>query len=105
MNQGNLMTTASFAAEIKKIADVDLFARDPETRVPSTGYFVGRPFHLDYNNANILVADAWKQSSGGIPHGSFLLAYYDGEEDVNEVLLLRVLKPSKLPTDNDVIAS
>ncbi|MHC5730369.1 MAG: ATP-binding protein, partial [Nostoc sp.] len=41
----------------------------------------------------------------GIPQGSFLLAYYENEDDVYEVLLLRVLKPAKLPTDNDIISS
>lgn len=99
------MSTVSLAKEIKKIASVDLFERDPETGIPSTGFFVGRPFHLDYGTAHLLIADAWKQSSGGISQGSFLLAYYDTEEDVDEALLLRVLRPCKLPTDNDVIAS
>jgi hypothetical protein len=36
---------------------------------------------------------------------SILLAYYENEPDVSEALLLRVLKPTKLPTDSDIISS
>jgi DNA helicase HerA-like ATPase len=67
--------------------------------------FVGHLFYLDYDKANLLVSDAWKQKVGGIPQGAFLLAFYKGEPDVNEVLLLRALGQTKLPTDNDVISS
>ncbi|MEG4044633.1 helicase HerA domain-containing protein [Microcoleus sp. Pol17_C1] len=73
-----------------------------------TGFFVGRPFRLSYNKAEILVADAWKQRAKGIPQGCFLLAYYDNElDDKNnaEAILLRVIQPSKLPTDQNVISS
>lgn len=67
--------------------------------------FVGRPFYLDYENAQILVSDAWKHKVKGIPQGSFLLAFYDGEDGVEEAILLRALTPSKLPTDIDVVSS
>jgi hypothetical protein len=97
------MTT--LVKEIQKIAKVNLFIRDPKTSMPLTGIFVGRPFYLDYTRALLLVADSWKHTAGGLPHGCFLLAYYDAEEDVREALLLRVLQPTKLPTDSDVIAS
>jgi len=92
------------AAEVAKIATIDLFKRDGKREL-QTGTFVGRPFHLDYGSALILVADAWKQKAAGLPHGSFLLAYYENEEEVAEALLLRVLNPTKLPTDADVISS
>jgi len=95
MNIGNV---------IQKIAEIDVFARDQNGEF-QTGVFIGRPFYLDYDRAHILVADAWKHRAKGIPQGSFLLAYYDNEENVAEALLLRVLRPAKLPTDNDVIAS
>jgi len=88
-----------------KIAAVDIFKRDPRTNQVATGLFVGRPFALDYDHAYVLVADAWKQKAKGIPQGSFLLAYYENEEDVCEALLLRVIGPTKLPTDSDVISS
>lgn len=90
----------SIAETIKRLASVDIFsdAKKPEL-------FVGRPFHLDYEWAHLLVADSWKMKVGGIPQGTFLLAFYENEEDVKEALLLRVIKPTKLPTDNDVISS
>jgi DNA helicase HerA-like ATPase len=94
----------SFTNEISKIASVDLFKRT-KAGEPDTGIFVGRPFHLDYDLAYVLVADAWKIKAKGIPQGTFLLAYYQNEPDVSEALLLRVLRPAKLPTDNDVVSS
>lgn len=95
----------SLTAEIEKIATVDLFRRDPESGLVNTGIFVGRPFHLDYSTAQLLVADAWKQRAQGLPQGCLLLAYYENEDNVSEALLLRVIGPSKLPTDSDVISS
>ncbi|WP_084559501.1 ATP-binding protein [Nitratidesulfovibrio termitidis] len=73
-----------------------------------TGEFVGRPFRLSYAHVEILVADAWKQNAGGIPQGCFLIAYYDNEpkDDTSlEAILLRVLSPTTLPTDPDVVSS
>lgn len=85
---------------IKKLATVDIFkeARKPEL-------FVGHPFAIDYEKALILVADSWKMKVKGIPQGCFLLAFYENEEEVSEALLLRALRPTKLPTDTDVISS
>src|SRR2546426_438372 len=94
-----------FVDAIAKLAKVDLFERDPKTHAIRTGLFVGRPFYLDYDKAHLLVADSWKNRAGGLPQGSFLLAYYENEEDVAEALLLRVLAPTPLPTDRDVISS
>jgi hypothetical protein len=90
--------------EIARIAAVDFFMRGKAGEI-ETGLFVARPFYLDYDRAYLLVADAWKQRAKGIPQGAFLLAYYENEEGVAEVLLLRALRPTKLPTDSDVIAS
>jgi len=42
---------------------------------------------------------------GGIPQGSLLLAFYDNLDNVSEALLLRALKPTRLPTDNDMVSS
>jgi hypothetical protein len=88
---------------LSDVAGVDLFARDPESGALQTGVFIGRPYHLDYTGAHLLVADAWKQQAGGIPQGALLLAYYENEPQVCEALLLRVLQPGRLPTDDDVI--
>jgi hypothetical protein len=95
----------NFTEEIAKIASTDLFKRNDKTGAFETGFFIGRPFHIDYDRAHILVADSWKEKAKGIPQGSFLLAYYVNEENVLEALLLRVLKPSRLPTDSDIISS
>ncbi|WZO97333.1 DUF87 domain-containing protein [Isosphaeraceae bacterium EP7] len=90
--------------EIAKIASIDLFRRSTKGDF-ETGIFVGRPFSVDYDRAYLLVADAWKARAQGIPQGTFLLAYYENEDSVSETLLLRALRPSKLPTDGDVISS
>ncbi len=95
----------SFTDVMQKIAKVDLFKRNEKTGELLTGIFVGRPFAIDYGKAFVLVADSWKQRAKGIPQGSFLLAYYENEDDVSEVLLLRVIGPAKLPTDMEVISS
>ena len=98
------MAELSFTNEIARIASVDLFKRNGDGDL-QTGLFVGRPFYLDYNRAHLLVADSWKLKAKGLPQGSFLLAYYENEEDVSEAVLLRVLGPARLPTDNDMISS
>lgn len=95
----------SLSKEIEKLAQIDLFARDAKSGEFKTGSFIGRPFHLDYEHAHLLVADAWKAKVGGIPQGSLLLAYFENETDLSEALLLRVLDPTGLPTDSDVISS
>jgi DNA helicase HerA-like ATPase len=86
--------------QLKDIASVDIFKKGRDKSL-----FVGRPYYLDYEKTQILVSDAWKNQVGGIPQGAFLLAFYDGEEDVQEAILLRALTPSRLPTDNDVVSS
>jgi hypothetical protein len=91
---------ADITQKLKELASVDIFkhGRDGET-------FVGRPFYFDYEIVKILVNDKWKHKVGGIPAGSFLLCSYDGEEGVEEMVLVRVIGPTVLPTDSDVIAS
>lgn len=92
---------------IEKLTQSNFFKRKPDSNW-DTGIFVGRPFRLSYSKAEILLADAWKQNAKGIPQGCFLLAYYDNElDDKNnaEAVLLRVIQPAKLPTDQDVISS
>ena len=87
--------------EVQNLAIVDIFK---EAKKPDL--FVGRPFYLDFDKAYLLITDAWKERVGGIPQGTFILAFYENEnDDVDECLLLRAIKPAKLPTDNDVIAS
>lgn len=85
---------------LQDIASVDIFKEGRDEKL-----FIGRPFFLGYEKANILVSDAWKHRAKGIPQGAFLLAFYDGEKNVKEALLLRALNPIKLPTDNDIVSS
>ncbi|MEC4990314.1 MAG: DUF87 domain-containing protein [Oscillatoria sp. PMC 1068.18] len=91
-----------------QLTQINLFKRNKRSQEWETGHFVGRPFRLSYAKAEILVADAWKQRAKGIPQGCFLLAYYDNKFDdsaTSEAILLRVLQPTKLPTDQEVISS
>lgn len=88
------------AKHIEKLASVDLFKQGREK-----DRFVGRPFSLSYDGANLLVADAWKMRAKGIPQGTFLLAFYENEDKVAEALLLRAIEPCKLPTTDDTIRS
>lgn len=94
----------------RQLTQVNLFKRKQEGENVrwDTGFFVGRPFRLAYSRAEILVADAWKQRAKGIPQGCFLLAYYDNEPNDQknaEAILLRVIQPTRLPTDQEVISS
>lgn len=90
----------SITSAIKDLASIDIFQEAKQDKT-----FVGRPFYLDYDKALLLIADSWKMKVGGIPQGAFLLAFYENEKNVSEALLLRALKPTKLPTENDVISS
>ncbi|HNP19715.1 MAG TPA: DUF87 domain-containing protein [Fulvivirga sp.] len=87
---------------VKTITDADFFK---EGQIEDL--FVGRPYSINYNKANLLISDYWKHKVKGIPQGSFLLAFYDNpyEEDIQEALLLRVLNPSSLPTDSNMVSS
>src|SRR6266487_1555797 len=89
---------------LKKLTSVDLFSRDQGGQ-HETGVYVGRPFHIDFDRMFVLMADSWKEKARGVPSGSLLLAYYENEEEVSEALLIRVIGPSKLPTDDDVVRS
>jgi hypothetical protein len=94
----------------RQLTQTNLFKRKQEGEDVrwDTGLFVGRPFRLTYSRAEILVADAWKQRAKGIPQGCFLLAYYDNEPNDQknaEAILLRVIQPTRLPTDQEVISS
>lgn len=92
----------SFADKLKELATVDFFREGSKI-----DNFVGRPFSLDYERTNLLICDSWKTKVQGVPQGAFLLAFYDNENDteIEEALLLRAIRPVKLPTDSDVISS
>jgi DNA helicase HerA-like ATPase len=86
--------------ELKKLASIDPLKEGKQPEL-----FVGHPFSLDYNKANVLVCDDDKERVKGIAQGTFLLAFYDNEETVEEAILLRAISPAKLPTDSAVISS
>jgi Helicase HerA, central domain len=91
---------ASVLDELKSLASVDLFTAGREAST-----FVGRPFSFDYTTVKLLVNDKWKNRVGGVPAGTFLLCFYEAEPSVQEAALLRVIEPTPLPTDSEVIAS
>lgn len=90
----------SIAEQLKGMASVDLFKE--ATREAA---FVGRPFYFDFNKMKVLSNDHWKEKVGGIPAGAFLTAVFDNDSEHPEVVLLRVLGPTALPTDSDVVAA
>lgn len=74
------------------------------------GNLVGYVYSMDFSEALILTNDSFKERVAGVPHNSFLVATSLNPENVSsgteldrEVILLRVLGPSKLPTDDDFV--
>lgn len=94
------MMTRSIFDHLREMATVDLF-----TQGRAQSDFVGRPFYLDFNALRMVSNDKWKNNVGGVPSGAFLLAFYEGEPGIDEALLLRVLKPTALPSDSEIVAS
>lgn len=73
-------------------------------------HLVGYVYSMDFREASILTNDYHKEQVAGIPHNSFLVAtslnpdkVSAGTELDREVILLRVLGPAKLPTDDDYV--
>src|SRR5260370_30330226 len=93
--------SAPIIENLKQLATVDLFEECRKQR----DAFVGRPFYLDFNTLKLLSNDSWKRTVGGLPAGAFLLCLYTAEEGIDEAILVRVLRPTKLPTDDDVVAA
>ena len=92
-----------FRKELENIAKTDIFEIAKEKN-----NFVGNPFKIDYAKTSFLTCDDWKHKVGGIPQGTFLLAFYENDfdgEEVQEVILLRALRPCSIPSDSSVISS
>ncbi|SOY39573.1 ATP-binding protein [Cupriavidus taiwanensis] len=72
---------------------------------------VGYVYSIGFTDALVLTNDRWKESVGGIPHNSFLVATAFNPADPastksefdREVVLLRVLGPAALPSDGEMI--
>ncbi len=90
----------SVVEQLKALASVDVFAEGKSQQT-----FVGRPFYFDYSTVKVLVNDKWKYLVNGVPAGAFLLCSYDAQPNVEEMVLVRVLGPTSLPTDSAVVAS
>lgn len=92
----------SIESQLKAIAQVDILKEGAKEDL-----FIGRPYSLNYERAHVLINDYWKNKVGGIPQGTLLLAFYQNPNDhgTAEVLLLRAIGPSALPTDRDVVSS
>ena len=90
----------SINERLKKLATVEIFVD-----ASNKGSFIGRPFYFDFNTMKVLCNDHWKEKVGGVPAGAFLTASYDNDKEHPEVVLLRVLGPTTLPTDSDVISA
>lgn len=85
---------------LKDLTDIDILKEAKDEK-----WFVGRPFALDFFKSHVLINDERKQAVGGIAQGTFLLAFYDNEHEVEEAVLLRATRPTKLPTDNEIVGS
>ncbi|ALU43578.1 helicase HerA domain-containing protein [Pseudoalteromonas rubra] len=78
--------------------------------LPPRGNLVGYVYSMDFSEALVLTNDSFKETVAGVPHNSFLVATSLNPSNISvateldrEVILLRVLGPSKLPTDEDFI--
>ena len=90
----------SINERLRELATIDVF-KD----VADADSFIGRPFYFDFNKMKILSNDHWKEMVSGVPAGAFLAALFDNDREHPEVVLLRVLGPTALPTDSDVVAA
>jgi hypothetical protein len=90
----------SIKEQLRTLAIADLF-KDAVV----ADAFVGRPFYFDFSHMKVLSNDHWKEKVGGIAAGTFLVAVYDNAGEKPEVVLLRVLGPTTLPSDSDVVAA
>lgn len=71
---------------------------------------IGFVYAMNFREAFVLTNDKWKERAAGVPHNGFLVAAsFDPtqmgktKEIEQEVILLRVLGPAPLPTDNDML--
>lgn len=93
----------SFIKQFAELAKVDPFA---EMRKPAESPMVGFPFYLDFDSLRLMSNDHWKRQAHGVPAGTFLLCHYaNPAEQVDEAILVRVLRPTSLPTDSDIVAA
>jgi DNA helicase HerA-like ATPase len=71
---------------------LDFFKRESITGEWLSGFCLGRPIYIDYDKAAVSISDKEKIQAGGVPNGSFLLAYATGSGGIPQALLLRVMR-------------
>ena len=80
----------------RNISDFDIFPF-----LKDSNDFLGMCLDLNFDQATFSTCDAYKNRALGIPKGALLLAFYRGEDNVEEIKVLRVIDCISLPTDND----
>lgn len=71
---------------------LDFFKRESITGEWLSGFCLGRPLYIDYDKAAVSISDKEKLKAGGVPNGSFLLAYATGSGNMPQALLLRIMR-------------
>ena len=64
----------------------------------TTSSKVGSVYTMDYRRVTVSVYDYDREQAGGLPHGGFLIAAQEAED--NTFILLRILKEARLPNAN-----
>ncbi len=90
--------------KLERIIGIDFF-KEIENMVEKKEHLIGYPIELEYERVNIIVNDYEKKKEMGIPKGCFLVCINTSEEDIEEVILLRVLEPVKLPAHTEILAT
>jgi hypothetical protein len=96
------------------MSDVFMNAVLPNKLMPLLGDFdtnhVGYVYGIDFQTTTVLTNDNWKARVAGIPHNSFLIATAlnpqspaNANQFDNELVLLRVIGPARLPSDSEMI--
>lgn len=87
-----------------------IFKEVPLVKLIQEENFIGWTFSIDYDTALVMTNDLWKAKAMGIPHNCFLVAvsfdpksFSSVDENEKEVILLRVIRSTKLPQDDDMI--
>ncbi len=87
-----------------------ILQKDELVKLVQEDNFVGYIYRIDYDTAQVMTNDLWKEKVLGIPHNCFLVAAEFNPNNLNgnslkdtEIILLRVIGSAKLPLDDDLI--
>lgn len=93
-----------FEERLEGIAGIDFF-KEVKKEIENRNNFLGFPVELEYEKVSVIVNDFDKEKVKGVPKGCFLICVNTKEEELREVILLRVLEPIKLPAHSEILAS